>query len=227
MTLTFWDFIVTTLASSGVFLLIAKTFAGEAIKTMFTKNIENHKAELGNITEELRYDFGRKTHDFTIMAAKKHEYYQKIHEKASNSMNTIGIMLHEKKWSMTFTDGSMFEHLSEEEVKVERIKILANAAEEVHEVARLIGLAELYSSNKVSLKLDDFAMGMIKLWDDMTLVAYAEAGYDNPLGEEVSTIPYSEIKNRYNKLSKDYVEIVLLMKEEMTISEFKDFKNYS
>jgi hypothetical protein len=71
----------------AVIAFLSRNITKGYINNYFKNKLEDHKHDLQQITEEIRYDYQRKIHDFSLFSSKKHEVYAYLY-KLYNKANT-------------------------------------------------------------------------------------------------------------------------------------------
>lgn len=80
---------ITSTFFLAVIGFLSRNITKNYINNYFKSKLENHKHELQQITEEIRYDYQRKIHDFSLFSSKRHEVYAhlyKLYTKANNEV---------------------------------------------------------------------------------------------------------------------------------------------
>ena len=75
------EIIITILVSTGI--------VGGLVTVYFNKRLENYKHELNLITENARYNFQRKIQDFSLYTVEKHKRYIELHKLILNAHGRI------------------------------------------------------------------------------------------------------------------------------------------
>lgn len=69
-----------------------KFYAKKAVEHGFKEKIEDHKHDLGLITEATKFNYGRLNQDFGLWTVKRHEAYAKLHAAIANAVSrTMGL----------------------------------------------------------------------------------------------------------------------------------------
>lgn len=203
---SFIDFIVTTIGSSAIVLLVINTFLKDGIKNYFNKKLNEHT-----------HDLNRKMHDFSIMANKKFEYYALIHEEFLTIAGDIAIMLKGELWNNN--------HSIYFEDNMERlfIKHINPFTEKLIIMDVLIQKSSLYSSDKVMYELVKFNFDLQYLGKN--LMSYLTEKYDiTEIESNVEIMDKESIEKLKDELVKNFNQITLLMRKEITFSDYEENK---
>ncbi|MCM3730057.1 hypothetical protein M3196_00035 [Fictibacillus nanhaiensis] len=74
-------YIASVSVLSGILLFSIRALIKSKINNYFSTALENHKHDLSLITEQTRFDYQRKIHDFGLYSGKRHEYYPILYGK--------------------------------------------------------------------------------------------------------------------------------------------------
>ncbi|PWW20218.1 hypothetical protein DFO73_11632 [Cytobacillus oceanisediminis] len=99
----------TILIAVVTFLL--KSYFKNLVAHFFKKELEEYKHDLNLITEEKKFDYQRKLHDFNLYRSRRHESYRVLFKLALSSLNKINHSRKETVWPK-------FEDMTYEEIEV-------------------------------------------------------------------------------------------------------------
>lgn len=84
-------YVLSTVVSSGVLLFFIRNWLKGSVNSHFNKKLENHRHDLQKITEDIKYDYQRKIHDFSLFSNKKHEVYAELYKLLNDANNKVKI----------------------------------------------------------------------------------------------------------------------------------------
>jgi hypothetical protein len=124
--LDWFAFLVSVLTSSIVTLIINSVIKG-GIKHQYSKRLEKFKSDLSLISEDQKFDFQRKIHDFSIYSSRRQEIYPEMYKyiyklhKEINLIEELSFLspafISEKERIVPYFNGIGIE-FTEEEVKL-------------------------------------------------------------------------------------------------------------
>lgn len=200
------DFIVTTIGSSTIVLLVINTFLKGGIKNYFNKKLN-----------EQTHDLNRKMHDFSILANKKFEYYALIHEEFLTIARDISIMIRVELWN---NNNSIY---FEDNMEILFKKHINPFIKKLIEMDILIQKSSLYSSDKVMYELKKFNLDIQYLGKN--IIIYLKEKYDiTEIESNVEIMDEESIEKLKDELVSNFHQITLLMRKEITFSDYEENK---
>lgn len=202
--MNFIDFIVTTLGSSAIVLLVTNTILKNAINNYFNKKLNEHN-----------HNLNKKMHDFSFMATKRFEYYADIHKQVSPIFGDIAVILNNDIWIAVDNEEKYIDFYK---------KYIQPFTERLFEINRLIELSNLYSSTQVMNKLNNFSMEIQFLGREIILYEQYTYG-NNIINTQNVLMAKKDLIDLQKKMQSDFYNITLLMRKDITYSDDEKIVN--
>ncbi|TYS87512.1 hypothetical protein [Rossellomorea aquimaris] len=93
-----WKFLGQVSIVIAIITFLLKTYFKGFIGQIFKKEIESYKHELNLYTEEQKFDYQRKLHDFNLYRSKRHESYKELYKLALSSLRSLKKSQREEVW---------------------------------------------------------------------------------------------------------------------------------
>ncbi|MDF2039857.1 hypothetical protein P2R12_23225 [Cytobacillus oceanisediminis] len=187
----------TILIAAVTFLL--RSYFKNLVSQFFKKELEEYKHDLNLITEEKKFDYQRKLHDFNLYRTRRHESYRVLYKLALSSLNKINQSRKQTVWPK-------FEDMTYEEIEV-YLKTEIKDDFEVQKTNRKFQQYRDFSIIKSSIVATRLKTTMLEINEFIEYFEENELYYSN---EVISVIlPF---KPKMNEVSK-IISVQVLVKE--------------
>ncbi len=95
----------------GCKIFFSKKYVSNYLDLNFSKKLEDHKHELSQVTDYMKFDHSRKLQDFNKYTTRKHEVYSELYRLVNISEGNVGYL-------GKLENEDMFKGMSEEVVKI-------------------------------------------------------------------------------------------------------------
>ncbi|MGG4155873.1 hypothetical protein [Peribacillus muralis] len=237
-------YVLSTIVSSGILLFIIRNWFKGNINSHFNKKLESHKHDLQKITEDIKYDYQRKIHDFSLYSNKKHEVYAELY-KLLNEAN-IKIKIATARYR-EYPDFRQFEkvekylkeyQVSDDTIEHVRSKWIIGRNEGVKEFQRVVDMEKVIkadeSRNKAYLYLinnelflnDEVAVNAHDIADKLRLLVISENykvldGFEGTNRKDF----YDEQKEHNITIDEKLKIVKVSMQKELAIGYYQEENN--
>lgn len=239
-------YVLSTIASSGILLFIIRNWLKGNINSHFNKKLENHKHDLQKITEDIKYDYQRKIHDFSLFSNKKHEVYAELYKLLNDANSKIKIATAVFRQYPDFRN-QQFEKVekylkeypvSDDTIEHVRSKWISDRNEGIKEFQRAVDMekvikadesrteAYLYLINNELFLNDEVAENAHDIADKLRLLVISEHHKVLDGYEGISRKDFYNEQREHNKTIDEKLKIVKVsMQKELAIGYYQEENN--
>lgn len=237
-----WNTIITSFGISGLTIWAGFQFIlGKGADLHFSKQLEKYKRDLQDISEATKFEYQRKLSDFNLYTTKKHEHYIKLYEQILNAYGYVSHLASALKMRPSYSwynEEDIRDHLKKLLLPKGRIDELVtawndNKNQAEREIYKCITLKEEFDAEnainemknlywKSQLYMSETLSSEIKTLIDQLFELYFNCKCEYKEFEEPKERLSNYEKNKQSKeiIDKHFQDIVILMKEELTVGYY-------